>query len=80
MMMNKLLAAILQDLCQVPAGYLQPKDALCSSIRLMMVPPPSVADIEQELLRAEADGYVVRQTSPIKGAIYGITPLGRTLI
>lgn len=79
-MPNKLLAAILQDLSQVPAGYLQPKAALCASVRLLMVPPPSDADIDQELLRAEADGYVVRQTSPIQGAIYGITPLGRTLL
>lgn len=71
---------ILRELAAVPVTYLQTDQALRASIVLLMVPPPSSAQITAALSRLEADDMVHCEVSPLRGKVWNITTAGRAAL
>lgn len=78
--MKKLLTQILIELAHTPLDYKQPIASLRGAVRLSLAPSPSDAEIAAALLRAEVDGFILRDDCPLQGARYLITSLGRELV
>lgn len=71
---------ILRELEQIPSNYLQPEDALRASVKLLIVPPPTDAQIAAALSRLEADELVHCEVSPLRGKVWNITTAGRAAL
>jgi len=78
--MKKLLTQILIELAHTPIDYKQPLASLRGAARMAISPSPSDLDIDNALLRAEEDDYIIRSTHVLRGACYIITPRGRELV
>lgn len=77
---TKIRLAVLQELANTPAAYLQPLEALRASTRLLVVPPPADAAIEAAITRLENDGLITRADSALRGPRYAITDAGRAAL
>ena len=51
---RRIRAAILEELANTPAKYMQPQKALVASVRLSVVPPPTEAELDEALARLPA--------------------------
>ncbi len=77
---RRIRAAILEELANTPARYMQPQKALLASLRLSIVPPPTEAETETALARLEADTMVHCDISPLGTKRWCITGSGRAAI
>lgn len=77
---KQLRITILRELADTPATYLQPEDALRSTVKLLQVPPPTDAQITAALSRLEEDAFVHCEVSPLRGKTWCITSIGRAAL
>lgn len=77
---QKLRISILRELAETPAAYLQPETALRATVSLLVVPPPTDAQITAALSRLEADDMVHCEVSPLRGKVWNITTAGRAAL
>lgn len=77
---RRIRAAILEDLDNTPQGYMQSQRSLTASVRLLLVPPPSDAELEHALARLEADCQAHCEVGPLGGKRWCITGIGRAAL
>ena len=77
---RRIRAAILEELANTPAKYMQPQKALVASVRLSVVPPPTEAELDEALARLEADAMIHCDISPLGVKRWCITGIGRAAL
>lgn len=77
---NRIRAAILEELANTPAKYMQPQKALAASVRLSIVPPPTEAEINEALARLEADAMIHCDVTALGVKRWCITGIGRAAL
>lgn len=77
---NRIRAAILEELANTPARYMQPQKALVASLRLSIVPPPTDVELDEALARLEADAMIHCDISPLGVKRWCITSIGRAAL
>lgn len=77
---NRIRAAILEELANTPARYMQPEKALAASVRLSIVPPPTEAEMDEALARLEADAMIHCEVTALGVKRWCITGIGRAAL
>lgn len=77
---NRIRAAILEELANTPAKYMQPQKALAASVRLSIVPPPTEAEMDEALARLEADAMIHCDVTALGVKRWCITGIGRAAL
>ena len=77
---NRIRAAILEELANTPARYMQPEKALAASLRLSIVPPPTEAEMDEALARLEADAMIHCEVTALGVKRWCITGIGRAAL
>lgn len=77
---NRIRAAILEELANTPARYMQSQKSLVASVRLSVVPPPTEAELDEALARLEADAMIHCEVTPLGVKRWCITSLGRAAL
>ncbi len=77
---RRIRAAILEDLDNTPQGYMQSQRSLTASVGLLLVPPPSDAELDRALARLEADCQAHCEVSPLGEKHWCITGIGRAAL
>lgn len=77
---RRIRAAILEELANTPAKYMQPQKALVASVRLSVVPPPTEAELDEALARLEADAMIHCEVTALGVKRWCITSLGRAAL
>ncbi len=77
---RRIRAAILEELANTPAKYMQPQKALVASVRLSVVPPPTEAELDEALARLEADAMIHCDISPLGVKRWCVTSIGRAAL
>lgn len=77
---TELRHALLEELANTPAGYLQPEKALRASLRLSVCPPPTEAEVDTALRRCEADAMTHCEVDALGSKRWCITGIGRAAI
>jgi len=76
----RIRAAILEELANTPAKYMQPQKALVASVRLSVVPPPTEAEMDEALARLEADEMIHCEVTQLGVKRWCITGIGRAAL
>lgn len=77
---RRIRAAILEELANTPAKYMQPQKALVASVRLSVVPPPTEAELDEALARLEADEMIHCEVTQLGVKRWCITGIGRAAL
>ena len=77
---RRIRAAILEELANTPAKYMQPHKALAASVRLSIVPPPTEAELDEALARLEADAMIHCEVTQLGVKRWCITGIGRAAL
>lgn len=77
---NRIRAAILEELANTPARYMQSQKSLVASVRLSVVPPPTEAELDEALARLEADAMIHCEVTQLGVKRWCITSLGRAAL
>ena len=77
---RRIRAAILEELANTPAKYMQPQKALVASVRLSVVPPPTEAELDEALARLEADAMIHCDVTALGVKRWCITGIGRAAL
>lgn len=77
---NRIRAAILEELANTPARYMQSQKSLVSSVRLSVVPPPTEAELDEALARLEADAMIHCDVTALGVKRWCITGIGRAAL
>ena len=72
--------AILEELANTPALYLQPERALVASLQLSLCPPPSAQEVQEALDRLEADALIHCEVDSLRGKRWCMTSLGKATL
>ena len=76
----RIRAAILEELANTPAKYMQSQKALVASVRLSVVPPPTEAELDEALARLEADSMIHCEVTQLGVKRWCITGIGRAAL
>lgn len=76
----RIRTTILEDLDNTPRGYMQSQRSLTASVCLLLVPPPSDAELDHALARLEADCQAHCEVSPLGEKRWCITGIGRAAL
>ena len=77
---RRIRAAILEELANTPAKYMQPQKALVASVRLSIVPPPTDVELDEALARLEADAMIHCDVTALGVKRWCITGIGRAAL
>lgn len=77
---RRIRAAILEELANTPRGYMQQQKALAASVRLSIVPPPTEAEMDEALVRLEADAMIHCEVTALGVKRWCITGIGRAAL
>ena len=77
---NRIRAAILEELANTPARYMQTQRSLVASVRLSIVPPPTEAELDEALARLEADAMIHCEVTPLGVKRWCVTAIGRAAL
>lgn len=77
---RRIRAAILEELANTPAKYMQPQKALVASVRLSVVPAPTEAELDEALARLEADAMIHCEVTKLGVKRWCITGIGRAAL
>lgn len=77
---NRIRAAILEELANTPARYMQTQRSLVASVRLSIVPPPTEAEMDEALARLEADAMIHCEVTQLGVKRWCITGIGRAAL
>jgi len=77
---RRIRAAILEELANTPAKYMQPQKALVASVRLSIVPPPTEAEMDEALARLEADEMIHCEVTQLGVKRWCVTSIGRAAL
>ena len=77
---RRIRAAILEELANTPAKYMQSQKALVASVRLSVVPPPTEAELDEALARLEADAMIHCEVTALGVKRWCITGIGRAAL
>lgn len=77
---NRIRAAILEELANTPARYMQTQRSLVASVRLSIVPPPTEAEMDEALARLEADAMIHCEVTALGVKRWCITGIGRAAL
>ncbi len=77
---NRIRAAILEELANTPARYMQSQRSLVASVRLSIVPPPTEAELDEALARLEADAMIHCEVTALGVKRWCITAIGRAAL
>lgn len=77
---NRIRAAILEELANTPARYMQSQKSLVASVRLSVVPPPTEAELDEALARLEADAMIHCEVTQLGVKRWCVTAIGRAAL